>query len=68
MVNVVAALNPVACVAGINVGRCLIFIGKSKFDNTKTFSQVSFYHFHLLNDVGKIVFVLGCVRAVAILT
>jgi hypothetical protein len=32
VVNAVAVLNPAACVVGINVGRCLIFIGKSKLN------------------------------------
>jgi hypothetical protein len=39
VVYAVAALNPAACVAEINVGRCRIFIGKSKFD--KIFLQFS---------------------------
>ncbi len=71
VVNVGVVLNPFVCVAGINVGRCRIFIGKSKFDRNKTrFSNFLIHHFFLnsLNDVVKIGFVFGCVRAVAILT
>ncbi len=71
VVNAGVVLNPFVCVAGINVGRCRIFIGKSKFDRNKIrFSNFLIHHFFLnsLNDVVKIGFVFGCVRAVAILT